>query len=522
MSVLKVVRNLFLSFLLIALIGCTDEKTQTVGGDETELQEGELKIAYPAQPQTLDPQVSLAQATVDIMGNVYETLLTVDSDYNIQPMLAESYEQSDDGKTITFHLREGVLFHNGQEMMADDVAASMNRWKEGVGGRSQFPDATFEAKDDYTVVLHLPEPLSTALSILSFGGPSFAAIMPKEIIENATAASVKEHVGTGPFQLVEWKQDQHVHLTRFDEYQSRSEPADGLAGKKEALVDDLYFIFTSDPSTRVAGIQTGQYDIAPVPFDNVEQLESDPNIENYLYNSGFLTITFNKKVGIFTDVKARKAIAEVLDMEKILIGAFTNDKYYTIDHGMMMSHQEKEWNSGVGKDKYKQNDPEKAKKLLDEIGYNGEEITIITTRDYEYQYNAAVVIQAQLEQIGVNVNLEVYDWPTLLDLTEDENAYDIYVLTDLVTPEPTSNLYLIEGFAGWTNSPELENLLDEFRSKPSLDEAKAFYDNLLEWYWEYVPIIKVGDYSSVISIRSTVENFQHHDRFILWNVSNNK
>src|SRR5699024_10749034 len=145
----------------------------------------------------LDPYLSNAIATTDIMWHVFETLLVIDSEFNIQPMLAESYEQSDDGKTVTFNLREGVLFHNGDEMTANDVVASMEHWKEAASNAGSFKEATFEAEDDYTVVMNLPEPMATALSTLSnVSSGQFAAIMPKEIVENIPDSGVEEYIGS--------------------------------------------------------------------------------------------------------------------------------------------------------------------------------------------------------------------------------------------------------------------------------------------------------------------------------------
>lgn len=523
MNVKMIVKTTLIAFFVIALIGCSTEKTETEeNGEEEVLTGGDIKIAYSAQPQTLDPHISLAQATADIMGGVYETLLTVDSGRNIQPMLADSYEQSEDGKSITFYLRKGVLFHNGEEMKADDVVASMNKWKDSIGGRGQFTEAIFEAKDDYTVVLNLPEPLATALSLISFQGPSFAAIMPKTVIENAGPTGVDEFVGTGPFQFIEWIHDQHVTLARFDDYQSRSEEADGLAGKKEALVDEVKFIFTPDSSTRVAGIQTGEFDIAgSIPTDNVNMLENDPNLVSSIQPYGYVTVNFNKKKGIFSNVEARQAVATTLDREKVLTGAFTNDLFFSVNHSMMML-QQIEWSSDVGKDLYTHSDPEKAKGLLEEAGYKGGEVKLMVTRDYIDHYYAALVVQSQLNDIGMNVKLEVYDWPTLLDKTQDENEYDMYVLIDLPVPEPSSHLFMIPDFPGWTDSPEMLDLVAEFRSQQSLEDAKAYYDELLKWYYSYVPAVTVGDIKNVNYIRNTVSNFKIQDRFILWNVTNSK
>src|SRR5699024_5073515 len=111
--------------------------------------------------------------------------------------------------------------------------------------------------------------------------------------------------GTGPFKFDEWKQDQYISLSKFDDYQALPEEASGLSGKKEALVDEIKFHFVTDSSTRVAGITSGEYDVAyAVPFDNYDQLNADDNLNSRIDHNGFNAVVFNKKAGIFSDKKA--------------------------------------------------------------------------------------------------------------------------------------------------------------------------------------------------------------------------
>src|SRR5699024_3862661 len=134
-------------------------------------------------------------------------------------------------------------------------------------------DADFEATDTYTVDLKLEERASDVLDIMA-GQGQFPGIMPKEIIESASAEGVSEFIGTGPFQYEEWKQDQYVHLKKYEDYVADSRETSGYAGKKEALVDDIYYHIVTDASTRLTGIQTGEYDVADsIEFDNFDQLE---------------------------------------------------------------------------------------------------------------------------------------------------------------------------------------------------------------------------------------------------------
>src|SRR5699024_8843955 len=151
---------------------------------------------------------------------IFEGLMALTSEYESVPMLAESVDQSEDGLTYTFNLRQGVLFHNEKEMKADDVVASMERWLEKNPSLDLlFGGSTWEEQDEYTVVLTLERAVTGVLDALA---PTLQApaIMPKEVIEDADETGVKEFIGTGPFKFVEWSQDQYIHLTKFDDYQS--------------------------------------------------------------------------------------------------------------------------------------------------------------------------------------------------------------------------------------------------------------------------------------------------------------
>src|SRR5690606_281193 len=115
---------------------------------------------------------------------------------------------------------------------------------------------------------------------------------------------VTEYIGTGPYKFEEWKTDQYIHLKKFVDYQPREEAADGLGGKKEALVDDIYFEMVSDPATRLAGLQTGEYDIAyAMPNDNYDLLNNDPNLEPVLEETAEFVIIYNKTQGLASDFK---------------------------------------------------------------------------------------------------------------------------------------------------------------------------------------------------------------------------
>ncbi|MBR7552530.1 ABC transporter substrate-binding protein [Allobacillus sp. GCM10007491] len=495
--------------------GSSDSETSESDGGSTE-----LTLAYDTIPPSLDPHMSTATGTTDFALQIYETLFSIDSDYVAQPMLAASSEMSDDNQTLTIELREGVMFHNGEEMTAEDVVASMNRWKEiSTKGQANLSDATFEANGDYEVVLKMNKPEPLIVNILAH--PEQApAIMPKEVIDNATAEGVSEYVGTGPFKVEEYVDTQSLHLKKFEDYSALDSESDGLVGNKTAKVDEILIDIVTDETIRFSGLQTGEYDIATrLSYDNVDQLQSEEGLKEFAEAFGFQGMFFNKANGFFTDNKARKAVNAALNMDDILTAAYVSPDYYSADNSLVNSDQAL-WHSDAGSDQYNQDNPEKAKELLDEAGYGGEEIVILATREYPTHYQAAIVIQSQLEDLGMNVSLEVYDWATLLEHRENPESWDIFVSGFNFDPDPANAVYLHSEneYAGWNESDEIDRLVEEINQSESQDEATELFHELQEEVWDYLPFILFGHHKPLHGLQSNVEGFDINFSMVLWNL----
>ncbi|WP_368653138.1 ABC transporter substrate-binding protein [Ornithinibacillus sp. 4-3] len=521
-------RSLFLVMLasiVFFIIGCSSNESEVDGNksDETSNDEANtgsvLKIALDGQPPTLDQPTAAPTAIRDTARLMFETLLTTDSNYAAVPMLAESVE-TDDNKTYVFHLREGVLFHNGKEMIAEDVIASMERWleKSAITG-TIFEGATWTAEDNYTVVLELVESSSLTLDTIA-SSKQAAAIMPKEVVEAATAEGVSEYIGTGPYQFVEWRQDQYIHFTKFDDYSALEEPADGLAGKKEALVDDIYFYIVTDASTRIAGLQTGEYDFAyGVPYDSYEQVNRDENINTHLDVTGVQLLAYNKEKGPAADVRMREVINTALDIEEIMMAAYPNEDLFWL-HSSYMDEDIVSWASDAGEEYHNINDPEKAKQMLEDMDYNGEEFKILATRDYDHHYNAAVVIHDQLSQIGINATLEIYDWPTVTQLKDDTDAFDAYVISFSTVSTPPQFLGLSPTWAGGVNDEKVVEDMKAIETAPTTEEAQEIWEDLQRYAWEeLLPVTTFGSYNSLYASSNKVEGIITFSGPIFWNVT---
>jgi len=502
-----------------------EEEVEVEEEEEAEAEEdvatgGTLNIALDAPPPTLDWPSNPATATRDTARLIYETLLTTTENFEVQPMLAESVE-TDDNQTYTFKLREGIKFHNGQEMTSEDVVASMERWLEQstITGNI-FIDATWTAEDDYTVVLELKHPSSLTLDTLA-SAKQAAIIMPKEAVEAAGAEEPEEHIGTGPFQFDEWQQDRHLIFKKFPDYQPREEEADGLAGKREALVDEIVFHMVPDTSTRIAGLQTGEYDFAfGMPYDNYDQFENDPDFQTILTPSANEFVGFNNVSGIASDFEMREAINVGIDYDEIMMAAFPNKDFYWLDAGYMDKHIEN-WASTAGSEYHNINDPERAKEMLDEMGYDGEEFVVMTTRDYDHHYNVGVVFHDQLKQLGINAVLDVYDWPTMTDnIQNDQDVWDVYVASASTVSTPPQLITLSPTWAGGVNNDHVVETIEAIEKAETLEEAREMWDDIQHYVWEeVVPTINLGGYHSFFAAGNHVSGITTTSGPIFWNVS---
>lgn len=475
-----------------------------------------INVAVTAQPPTLDPASTVSAVTFDIAGNVFEQLYTLNEQYEPVPQLAESVEKSGDGLTYTFPLRKGVTFHNGREMTADDVVASMNRWLvTSSRAKSLLAGAKFEKVDDYTVKLTVEKATSDVLTLLA-SHAQFPAIMPKEAVDSATADGLKEYIGTGPYEFKEWKQDQYIYLAKYADYKGLDTEASGYSGKKEAPTQNLYFYFVSDSATRIAGLQTGKYDVAAsVPTENYDELSADSSIQLHTYAGGALTAFLNTSQGLLKNEKLRQAVLAALNDEEILLASYAKPDLYTLSPGFMNLKQT-QWSTDAGKEYYNQNNPEKTKQLLKEAGYNGEEITLLTTKDYAEMYTATLVIQDELKKAGFNVKVDNYDFPTFLETKNDLGKWDLFVASTGYQLTPPQMLVVTPDWAG-LDQDVVKNGIVALRGAATPEDAKQEWEKIQAFLYEFGAATVLGHYNSVVATTKNVEGFAVQDSFIVWN-----
>lgn len=491
--------------IAVALVACSGPSRSD--GDASRGEASVLDVAVHAQPPSLDPFLSSNSAiTIDVMRNVFEPLVAVDLDGEVHGVLAESYEVNEDYTEFTFTLR-GVKFHDGSPLGAQDVVASFNKWVETNTNGSLFGGFEVEAVDDRTVVLRSAEPFFTALDLLADTAKGLL-VLPAPVIEASTDAGITEFIGTGPYAYVEWIADQYVLLKKHGSYEGPEVTATGAAGARTPVYDEIKYHFGADDSTRLNGLRSGEYDIvSSIPADMVGQVDSDPAFAVHTVEGAMSVFYFNKSEGNLTsDVHLRKAVAAAIDHDAVMTAAFSSSDYYTTDGALGLP--DSKWYTNAGLDEYNVADEDLVKEHLAQSNYNGEPLRLITTQDIVYLYQMAVVLEQQLENVGIDVQLEVYDWPTASSIMNDPaGAYELAMTAHNFGAIPAGYPFLTGVGTGFTDPAVFAPTIAEITGATSEGAAKAAAERLQEKFYEYQPAVKIGNQASTFISSSDVEGF---------------
>ncbi|MFW6071448.1 MAG: ABC transporter substrate-binding protein [Candidatus Bipolaricaulota bacterium] len=394
---------LLFSLIPLNLLGETEEPTRG----------GKLTVALPTEPPGLDPTTNTA-AVIDrvLYNNVYQGLVRINRKGEIVPSLARDWELLEGGRLYRFHLREDVLFHNGEKFSSADVVFTLNRAR---GEETTVPNPEYfdpieevKATDRLTVEIRLSRPSSSFLFDLARGD---SVILPEGISKPSTVP-----VGTGPFEFDEWKRGDSVTLKRFEDYYEESLP----------YLEEVVFEFIGDPGTRISGLRSGGID-AIAYLSSPEHALSIKEDQSLKVLEGVTTwevvMSMNNSREPFSDPLVRKAINYAIDQEEIIEGATFG---FGKPIGSLMSPSNPNY---VDLSWLYPHDPEKAKELLERAGYpEGFQATLTLPSTYDYSLRAGKIIADQLKRTGIELEIEKISWAQWLERVFSSARYDLTVI----------------------------------------------------------------------------------------------
>lgn len=454
-----------------------------------------LRYATVSEPPSLDIQMGTATVASTIGQHMFETLYAFDASAKPQPFLATGETISDDEKTITITLRDGVTFHDGSAMTAEDVVASLERWSEfGSRGKLLGLDRA-EATGPLEVTLTLSAPNGAWKSMMAYpnGGP---VIYPAEVADTAggNEISPENYIGTGPYRFGEIRPNRYVELVRFDDYAKVDAPLDGKSGGRDALFEKLQFIPVPDVGTRMSGVQAGDYDYAEyISGDLYGLVKDDPSVQVKISAAPIFGLMFmNSEAGPLKDNYAlRRAILASLNMEQALQVSVGEPELFKADGAFFPEGNV--WYSDAGTDSYSEGDPDKARALAAEAGYDGTPIKLLVSTNYKEHFDQATVFTRQLADAGINVQMVVVDWATLLTLRGQPTEWDMFMTHHGAIPDPVLLTVMNDSYPGWWKSDEKHALAAKFTGTSDLDTREAAWGDIQSLIYEQVPVVKVGN-----------------------------
>ncbi len=486
-----------LSFLILisAIAGCGSDKPS----------ENRLVIALESSPTNLDPRLALDAASVRINQLIYGKLVRFDRKLNIVSDLAERWEIPDP-LTYVFHLKKGVYFHDGSELTSEDVKYTFQSIMDPALGSAKRGSYSalekIDTPDPRTVVFRLKKPYAPFLVSMIQG------IVPAHIARSGEIDLSTYPVGSGPFRFQSWRQGEKIELTANENY---------CCGKPK--LDGVVFRIIPDETIRLLEMEKGgihliQNGLSP---DVLPRLRENENIRivtgpstNYSY------LGFNMEGPITGNKLVRQAIAISINRETIIDNLL---KGAAIKATGLLPPEHWAYEGNVDKYSY---DPAHAAQLLDQAGLNDPDgdgprprfKLIYKTSQNQIRRRIAEVIQQNLKEIGIELNIQSYEWGTFFSHIRKGN-FQMYSLTWVGITDPDIYYYIFHTSSfppdganrGKYSNSEVDHLLEKGRTTLNLEERKAIYSRVQKIIARDVPYVSLWHEVNVAVMRKEVKGF---------------
>ncbi len=459
-----------------------------------------LVMRAVTDPDSLDPHISVASLTQQIMLNVFEGLVKPAPDGSVVPAIAESYTISEDGLTYRFKLRPNVRFHNGQPLTAADVAYSLNRLMgkgtpDGKPLTSSLNDVErIETPDDSTCAITLKQVNASFVNLLST-----LAIVPAA----NDGKHDKEPVGTGPYRFVSYEPQQRIVLEKFADYWQDT----------REMIDQVEFRIIKDDQTALLQLQSGAIDFTGVPAEQVPTLGNAFTVVSHPANS-VVIMGVNHARPPFDKLAVRQAIYHAIDRDAIIKAVFNG---YAVKLGTHMSPVMAKYYQDGLQDRYPY-DPERAKALLAQAGYtDGFTTTLSIPSHREFYARTAQLVVDQLARVGIKATIEPIEFGVWLERIYVNRDFETTLIdiTGKINPQEVLGRYASDFYRNFINynNPEYDKLIEQALRATDEKTQVERYKQAQKVLTEDVAAIFLLDYQFNWAMKPTIQGYTPYPMF---------
>ncbi|MBK6787446.1 MAG: ABC transporter substrate-binding protein [Betaproteobacteria bacterium] len=492
-----------------------------------------LNVVMASRLSVLDPVLTTAHQTRNHGYMIYDTLVATDAENKIRPQMA-SWNVSPDGKSYTFTLRDGLKWHDGAPVKAEDCVASIKRWaQQDKMGRQLMPLVTsMDVLNDksFRIVMSTPGELMLAAIAKPSGLPLF--MMPKRVADSPATKAITDYTGSGPFKFIasEFSPGVKVVYEKNKEYVPRQEPPSGMAGGKVANVDRVQWLSMADTMTAVNALLNNEIDyMETVPFDLMPVVQANDKVTlravDKMGNQPMYR--FNQLHPPFDNKLIRQAAMYAIGQEDLLKAQVGNPEYYKTCAAVFGCGLQ--YASNGEADMIVPSNIAKAKELLKAANYDGAPVVILQATDIAMVNAIPVVMAQQLRQAGFKVTLQAMDFMTLVSRRANKEpisngGWSIFVtawhMSEIADPLRNYGVSASgdKAWFGWATAPQVESLREEFLMAPTEEKRKSIAEQLQKSMLQEGVTVPLGQIITASAYRKVLTGVLDTPAPIFWNI----
>jgi peptide/nickel transport system substrate-binding protein len=465
---------------------------------------------------------------------VFDMLYATDREFRPRPQMAEGHTVSDDGRTFTVRLREGLKWHDGEPVRAADCLASLSRWSkrdpfgqtwaEAVDAMRAIDDRSFEVRHKTAFPLFID-------AIAKSSGPP-CLMMPERLARTDANTQIREVVGSGPFRFVpgEFVAGSRAVYVRNEAYVPRQEPVSSFAGGKVVNFDRIEWHILPDSATAAAALQSGEVDWWEQPLaDLLPVLRRNRNlkVERLDELGNFSILRFNHLHPPFNDARMRRALLWAVSQRDYLTAMMGNDTALWRECFSV-------WPCGTPYETDAGTEPlrgprdlERAKAMIREAGYAGQRIVVLSPTDFATIHPQGLVTNDLLQQLGLNVDFVATDWGTVVQRRAsreppERGGWSIFHTNFDAAAMQTPAVHAplrgngVDAWFGWPSDARYEQLRRDWFAAPDEATQKRITEEMQRNAFETVPYIPIGNYFLQKAYRANLTGIEPNYAPIFW------